>query len=91
MYLLAPKARNDKSKWLNSAGYTVENWEQLEADIRKQLLSLDAALDEINEYGSVYRIAGLLVGPNGQTLNVVSIWMTEHLSRNTKFITMYPR
>ena len=31
-YLLTPKKRNDKSKWLAEAGYTLENWQKLEND-----------------------------------------------------------
>ena len=41
-YLLAPKKRNDKSKWLAQIGYNLENWQLLENDLRTQILSLDA-------------------------------------------------
>lgn len=34
-YLLVPKKRNDKSHWLATAGYTLENWQELEEDLRK--------------------------------------------------------
>jgi len=33
-YLLVPKKRNDKSQWLAQAGYTLENWQALENDLR---------------------------------------------------------
>lgn len=89
-YLLVPKARNDKSKWLSRAGYTPENWTRLEADIRQQVLTQDAEKAETNLYGDVYRIIGGLRGPNGRVLWVVTIWMTEHETGQTKFITMYP-
>jgi len=36
-YLLAPRKRNDKSKWLAQAGDTLENWPILKDDIRKQV------------------------------------------------------
>jgi hypothetical protein len=41
-YLLVRRARGDKSVWLESAGYSLEEPEQLAADLRGQLLSLDA-------------------------------------------------
>ena len=41
-YLLVRRARGDKSVWLESAGYSLEEPEQLAADLRAQLLSLDA-------------------------------------------------
>lgn len=90
-YLLAFRARNDKSLWLSKAGYTKRDWERLEADLRRQVLSLDAELDETNQYGKVYRIVAEMVGPNGQSLHVVTIWMTEHETGQTKLITMYPQ
>lgn len=90
-YLLAPGTRNDKSKWLAQADYTVSNWQQLERDLRQQVMPLEAELDEINQYGNVYRIEAELVGPNGRALPVVTIWMTEHETEQTKFITLYPQ
>lgn len=89
-YLLIRKTRNDKSRWLEQAGYTVDNWQALEHDLRRQILPLAATLDENNRYGRVYRIEGRLTGPNGRALQVVTIWMTEHATGQTKFITMYP-
>jgi len=90
-YLLAQRQRNDKSKWLHQAGYTADNWRRLEADLRQQVLPLEAELDEDNRYGLVYRIEAELVGPNGRRLRVLSIWMTEHETGQTKLITLYPR
>ena len=45
-YLLAPRKRNDKSKWLAQAGYTLENWPILKDDLRKQVLPKPASLIE---------------------------------------------
>lgn len=89
-YLLAHRARNDKSKWLGRAGYTLNNWTQLEADLRLQVLTQDAVKDETNPFGDGYRIECELRGPNGRVLRVVTIWMQEHETGQTKFITMYP-
>lgn len=47
-YLLVPRKRNDKSRWLAKAGYPLENWRLLENDLRNQILSLDAILIERN-------------------------------------------
>jgi len=89
-YLLSPRKRNDKSKWLAKAGYQVENWQILEKDLRTQILSLDAVLTEKTKFGKIYEINGMLTGPNGKTLSVRSIWMNEHESKLIKFITMFP-
>lgn len=89
-YLLVLRKRNDKSQWLAEAGYTLKNWKVLESDIREQVLSIDAAPTEKTEYGQIYEIRGKMVGPNGKSLAVCTIWMTERATEETKFITMYP-
>ncbi|MBI5677404.1 MAG: hypothetical protein HZC52_02675 [Planctomycetes bacterium] len=38
----------------------------------------------------MYEIRGKLTGPNGNTLAVCTMWMTEAATGDTKFITMYP-
>jgi hypothetical protein len=37
-----------------------------------------------------YQIRGKLKGPNGRTLRVISIWMTESAGGKSKFVTLYP-
>lgn len=88
-YLLVMRKRNDKSKWLAQAGYTLKNWQVLENDLSNQILSIDATPTENTEYGQMYEIRRKLIGPNGQSLPVCTIWMTEAATGNTKFITMY--
>lgn len=89
-YLLLPQARGDKSAFLAKAGYTLENADRLARDLRAQILPLDAVELESNKFGKYYEIRGSLTGPNGMTLGVRSIWMTERLSKDTKFVTLIP-
>ena len=76
-YLLAKQPENDKSQFLAAAGYTIEQADRLADDLRKQILPLDAEFVETTEYGEKFRIRGVLTGPNGRSLSVSSIWMTE--------------
>lgn len=90
-YLLVGREADDKSKFLEQAGYTLENWQQLEADLRSQILPLEAVpSDEPNRFGDVYEIRGVLQGVNGMDLAVVTIWMIEYATTVTKFIMLYP-
>ena len=90
-YLLVWQEADDKSKFLERAGYTLENWWQLENALRSQLLPLEAVpSDEPNRFGDVYEIRGVLQGVNGIKLAVVTIWMIEYETKVTKFITLYP-
>ena len=90
-YLLVWKPADDKSKFLAKAGYVLKNWPQLEADLRSQILPLEAVpIVETNIFGDRYSIRGNLVGPNGVNLATVTIWMTEFETGATKFITLFP-
>ena len=89
-YLLKKMVDNDKSVFLESAGYTIDKWKLLVDDIRGQLLPLDAILTRETPFGNMYEICGTLTGPNRKVLKVVSIWMIETESKVTKFITLYP-
>jgi hypothetical protein len=89
-YLLRHRDEDDKSGFLALAGYTLNNAERLMHDIRTQLLPLDAEFFDWTEYGPKYRIRGTLTGPNGHVLRVVSIWMKEDATGETKFVTLFP-
>jgi hypothetical protein len=88
-YLLKSREEDDKSKFLARAGYTAAHAEQLLGDLRG-LLMADAEFVQVTDYGDKYRIRGILKGPNGRTLLVVSIWMIERATGQTKFVTLYP-
>jgi hypothetical protein len=89
-YLLRLRIEDDKSVFLALAGYTRDNADLLLRDIRQQFLPLEAEFFEQTEYGSKYRIRGTLTGPNGRALRVVTIWMKEDTTNQTKFVTLFP-
>ncbi|MBI3375259.1 MAG: hypothetical protein HY017_26365 [Betaproteobacteria bacterium] len=89
-YLLRWRPEDDKSAYLAQVGYTAENAVRLMEDIREQLMPLEAELIENTEYGPKFAVAGVLTGPNGRDLQVVTIWMAEDATGRTKFITLYP-
>jgi hypothetical protein len=89
-YLLVSRPEDDKSAFLAKAGYLPDTADRLLADLRTQLLPLEASLLDRGEYGTKYKIRGKLTGPNGRILRVVSIWMIEHTGGKSKFVTLYP-
>jgi hypothetical protein len=89
-YLLVPQARADKSAFLGRAGYTLQNPEDLLLDLRQQILPLDAAPAERNQFGEYFEICGPLQGPNGATLRVKTIWIRDALSNTVRFVTLLP-
>jgi hypothetical protein len=89
-YLLVRQRRGDKSAFLALAGYTTGTAQQLEGDLREQLTLYEARPAQCNRFGQYYEVVGILRGPNGKRLKIRTIWMTEHLTGVTKFITLIP-
>jgi hypothetical protein len=63
---------------------------KLLSDIREQILPLEAKFIEQTEYGPKYQIRSTLTGPNGRSLRVMTIWMIEDATNQTKFVTLVP-
>ena len=89
-YLLRWRPEDDKSGFLALGGYSVDNADELLLNIREQILPLETELIEQTEYGPKYRIRSMLTGPNGRSLSVVTIWLTEDATNETKFVTLLP-
>jgi hypothetical protein len=87
-YLLIQLSKDDKSKFLAKAGYTLANWKRLEQDIRDQILTQPAEVLEVNQYGQKYSIRASLKGINGIELKILTIWMVE--KNVAKFVTLVP-
>ncbi len=89
-YLLVPLARGDKSGFLKLAGYDASLALRLMDDLRDQVLVCEAVAIELTDHGQYFEISCPLTGPNGRVLDIRTIWMKEHLSGQTKFITLIP-
>jgi hypothetical protein len=90
-YLLVPREWDDKSKFLAQAGFLRDNPELLSRAIRTLAADVDAAEDRTNEYGVFLRVEGELQGPNGRSLQVVTIWLRWHSDGQVRFVTLKPR
>ena len=89
-YLLVPRPKNDKSRFLAQAGFTQENPEALEAAIRQVIRSQDAIQERSSVYGDFYRVEGDLVGPQGRLI-VITVWIIQtHVDNRFRFVTLKP-
>ena len=88
-YLLLWQEVSDKSKFLELAGYSRDEFEVLIHDIREQLLPGEAVLQEHTVDGAIYRLRGTLTGPNGRELYVRTVWLDEQ-DQGLRFVTMLP-
>ena len=89
-YLLLPREENDKSAFLAIAGYTLATWEVLRRDLH-DLARFHEVTDTLTSpYGIKHEIRGALTGPDGQTLRVVTVWITLEATGETRFVTLFP-
>lgn len=72
-----------------SIGFTDDNWEALEAEIRL-LLRNDAKIKEKTDDGQKYEIRGSIYGPTGRVAQIVTAWIILKGEEIPRFITAYP-
>jgi uncharacterized protein DUF6883 len=90
-YLLVARDWDDKSTFLAQAGFNRQNPHLLLEALRKLAADAEAVEDRANEYGEILRADGELVGPEGQVVSVVTIWIRERLGGKVRFVTLKPR
>ncbi len=90
LYLLVPKLRNDKSQYLARGGFVQTNHDQLIQAIRAMNTLYEASEDGNNEYGTFYRVDGILIGVNGVDLSVTTIWIHRFIDELYQFVTLKP-
>jgi hypothetical protein len=88
-YLLVPRQRNDKSKFLAQAGFGAGNSGDLIRAIRRLVAHNEAVQDRQDVYGRFYQVTGDLVGPSG-ILSVVTVWIERSVDGQIRFVTLKP-
>ena len=89
-YLLVPRRWDDKSRFRAQARFDQSNPDALMAAIRALAIVAEGSEDGSNEYGTFYRLEGSLVGPGGQSLAVVTVWIRWHADGSFHFVTLKP-
>ncbi|MEW5983122.1 MAG: DUF6883 domain-containing protein [Acidobacteriota bacterium] len=80
-----------KARFFASLGYRVDQWHELQADLRDLARDCEAhALGGPTAYGQKYAIRATLKGPNGQSSVVVSVWLVRKGEDFPRLVTAYP-
>jgi hypothetical protein len=79
-----------KARFFAALGYTAERWQDLEAALRAQHLTQDAALSASMPEGQLFTIRAILNGPSGQSAVVLSVWFVPATGGPPRFVTAYP-
>jgi hypothetical protein len=80
-----------KARFFDSLGFVAENWQDLARAILELATQGDAQLVQDNELGSKYLVAGALTGPQGRSVDVVSVWIIRTGSDTPRLVTVYPK
>lgn len=78
-----------KAASFRSIGYSLDNWEALERDIRS-LLSNEVEKSQETEYGEKFEVRGEICGPSGQRAEIVTVWIVLKGKDVPRFITSHP-
>lgn len=91
-YLLSPThpVGRFKARFFAALGYTADEWQTLEVDLRIQHLSQPAEPGPQLPYGRSYTIRAILKGPGGEAAPVVSVWFIRSANAVPHFVTAYP-
>ncbi len=79
-----------KASFFAQLGYTGDNWQEFERDLRQQILGLEAKDAGTTRYGRKYSISGLLTGPSGKAAMIVSVWVVRTGDNVARLVTVYP-
>ena len=79
-----------KASFFESLGYTESAWHRLSDDLRLIGTQSEARLGRHNGYGQMYAVDGSLVGPNGRSASVRTIWIVRDTEDRPRLVTAYP-
>lgn len=79
-----------KAFFFAGLGFTAENWEALDAEIRRIALECEAEVAQRTAYGQKYVVRGRLSGTEGRGADVVTVWIVSAEEQRPRFVTVYP-
>ena len=78
-----------KAQVFRSLGYDQENWTRL----AEQLLTIarEGDAQEVESpFGRKFSIVATLIGPNGRSASIITIWVLGRNDSKPRFVTAYP-
>src|ERR1044071_1527222 len=91
-YLLSPThpIGRFKAVFFSALGYTIDNWERLQAALLRLAESGEAFVGQASAYGQKYEVRGILTGPLGRRADLITVWIVLNGGTYPQFVTAYP-
>jgi hypothetical protein len=83
------KAPNKAFAFRLALGYTIYNYEKLIDNIRGNIKKFPAVAKPNIGYGQRYQVIMKLRGENGKTANVLTAWLIDKNTNETRLISVY--
>jgi len=79
-----------KAFFFKSLGYSAQNWQTLDQDLRRHAREHEATLGDVNPFGQKYEILGKLTGPAGNSAEVTAVWIILRGENFPRLVTAFP-
>ncbi len=79
-----------KAAFFESLGYSAEAWQLLEGDLRAIAVAGEATPGDQTKYGQKYEVSGILTGPTGRPVPIVTAWIVRWGEDAPRFVTAFP-
>jgi len=91
-YLLSPfhPVGRFKAAWFGARGYSRNDWQVLDVDLRAHLRTNEVIETERNPFGLKYVVSGNLFTPSGAVAEVAAVWIILDHESAPRFVTAYP-
>ena len=80
-----------KAVVFRALGYSEEAWPRLRDDLLAVARLGEVVPGQLSDYGQKFSVNGILVGPNGRTASVTTVWLVPPGTSVPRFITAFPR
>jgi hypothetical protein len=90
-YILSPihPVGRFKAVFFRRLGYSAENWQEFDQQLRELILSHDAAEIEETRFGKKFVVKGPFVGQSGEVVQIVTVGVILKNENVPRFITAY--
>jgi hypothetical protein len=79
-----------KADYFEKLGFTRRNWASLGDAMRKIVLVNDVTIEISSPYGKKYVVDGEIIGPNGVSSRIRTVWIREPGTSGPRLVTAYP-
>ena len=87
-YALNPHSERGQHKarvFAQALGFSLSNWELLKQAIVEALPARPALLTSETVFGKKYEVVVPITGPNGRTVEVLTVWQFDRLPDSTQY------